>query len=132
MKGTFVQAFVAQKSSHSDGVSTIGIDDFVSERGIDFIHMLHSDIQGFEYEMLLGAKKTFAENKVGFVFISTHSNEIHYQCLQYLKDAGFIILASADLEQTFSEDGLIAARSKSFTGIDHVAISQNTRKQPVQ
>jgi hypothetical protein len=86
--------------------------------------MLHSDIQGYEFEMLLGAEKTFREKKIGYVFISTHSNEVHYQCLDFLKRYDFVVLASADLDQTYSEDGLIAARASYFPGIDPIAISK--------
>lgn len=124
MKGQFIQAFVGSKSSSDENGTTICVDDLVSKHSIPFIHMLHSDIQGYEYEMLLGAETTFRENKIGYVFISTHSNELHYKCMDYLLGKNFIIIASADLNETFSEDGLIAARAPYFEGVDAIRISK--------
>ena len=124
MKGQFIQAFVGSKSSSDENGTTICVDDLVSKHSIPFIHMLHSDIQGYEYEMLLGAETTFRENKIGYVFISTHSNELHYKCMDYLLGKNFIIIASADLDETFSEDGLIAARAPYFEGVDAIRISK--------
>lgn len=129
MQGTFIQAFVGKKSVQSEAGNTICIDDLVSEKNIPFIHMLHSDIQGFEFEMLQGSEKTFDEKKVGYVFISTHSNELHYQCLDFLEKRNFVILASADLDESYSEDGLIAARAPYFSGIGPVDISKRIKKQ---
>jgi hypothetical protein len=126
MTGNFFQGFIAEKSGVVDGVSIIAIDDFVKQNAIRFIHMLHSDIQGYEYEMLMGARNTFQENKVGYVFISTHSNEVHYKCLSFLKERDFIIIANADMNQTYSVDGLIAARARAFNGIEAVDIALRT------
>jgi hypothetical protein len=128
MTGEFVQAFISSKANHEKPVSTITIDDLIIEKKIPFVHMLHSDIQGFEYEMLLGASNSFKEKKIGYVFISTHSNDIHYKCLNFLKERDFIIIASADLYETFSEDGLIAARASYFDGIDVVGITKKESK----
>jgi len=122
-KGTFVQAFIGEKNNRSGKIPTIAIDDFVAENKIPFIHLLHSDIQGFENQMLRGAEACFRDNKIGYVFISTHSNEVHNECRQFLLDKGMIILADANIDQSYSEDGLIVARSPHFKGIDPVNIS---------
>lgn len=123
MTGVFHQAFVGRSSDAGTPVPVICVDDFVKRQEIDFVHVLHSDIQGFEHDMLLGAVKTIDRKKVGYIFISTHSNEVHRKCEQFLRDKNFLILASADLNQTFSEDGLIVARALSFPGISPVNIS---------
>ena len=124
MSGTFIEAYVGRQSGKLEGKPIIHIDGFVKEHSISFIHVLHSDIQGFEYEMLLGAVNTFDENKIGYIFISTHSNDVHYKCLDFLIKKTFLIIASADLDETFSEDGLIVARSKNSKGIGPVEISK--------
>lgn len=128
MKGKFIQGYVGQESRMADGNTIISVDGFIKEHSIPFIHMLHSDIQGFEYEMLLGALNTFNENKIGYIFISTHSNELHYKCLNFLKERNFLIIASADLDETFSVDGLIVASAKGFKSISPVNISKKIRK----
>jgi Methyltransferase FkbM domain len=121
--GDFTQAFISKQSAGGE-VPTICIDDFVAQKNISFIDMLHSDIQGFEYEMLQGAAKTFEANKIGYVFISTHNNEVHQQCLNFLQQRNFIIIASANMQETFSEDGLIAARASYYNGIEPINISK--------
>lgn len=127
MSGDFTQAFVGKKNEVTDGERTIGIDDFVAEKNISFIDILHCDIQGFEYDMLLGTEKMIQRDKIGYFFISTHSNEVHYQCLNHLKDKQYIIVASADLDQTYAEDGLIVAKSPNYSGINKVNISLKTK-----
>ncbi|MEJ7820898.1 MAG: FkbM family methyltransferase [Chitinophagaceae bacterium] len=123
LKGDFVQAFISSKSGKLQGIDVICVDDFVVDKKIEFIHLLHSDIQGYEYEMLQGAKKTIDSNKIGYIFLSTHTNDLHYKCLEFLKLKGFHIVASADLNQTYSDDGLIVAKSNNIKGIDAVEIS---------
>lgn len=124
MEGTFVKAFIGRESKQEGHVRTIAIDDFVAEHDLSFIHMLHSDIQGYEYDMLLGAEKTFKEKKIGYAFISTHTNELHYQCLDFLRKYNFTIIASADMDETCSVDGLIAARADHFPGVGPINISK--------
>ncbi len=125
-RGTFIKAFVEKNSEKAITGDSISIDDLVHQKSIDFIHLLHSDIQGFEYEMLLGSVKTFSEHKVGYVFISTHSGEVHLRCLNFLLDRKFVIIANADLNDTYSEDGLIVARAPYFYGIDKIEISRRS------
>jgi hypothetical protein len=127
MKGNFIQAFVGEKSTGDGDTKTLCVDDIIEQNGIDFLDMLHSDIQGYEYDMLKGATKLFDAKKVGYVFISTHSNEVHYKCLEFLKVRQFEVIASADLDETYSEDGLIAARAPYYPGIAPLDISKRTK-----
>ncbi len=61
--------------------------------------------------------------RVGYIFISTHSDELHYQCIEYLQKMDFHIVASADMKQSFSLDGLIVAKNKAYPGPDIIDIS---------
>ncbi len=124
MKGNFTNAFISSKTINETTPVTICVDDFVNTHNIDFVDMLHSDIQGFEMEMLKGAEKLIDHDKIGYFFISTHSNEIHYDCLNFLKNKNYLILADIDLDKTFAIDGLIVARSKNYLGIDSIKVSQ--------
>jgi hypothetical protein len=125
MHGNFFHAFVSSLSSISeDGVKIICIDDFVAEQNIQYIDILHSDIQGFEVEMLEGASRTITEDKIGYFFISTHGNDVHEKCRQYLLKHNFKILASANNDETYSSDGLLVAKSASIQGgLEPVSIS---------
>jgi hypothetical protein len=115
MSGTFVHAYVGKDAeTKPDGTRTISVDALVEEFGIEHISILHSDIQGFEVEMLHGAKRTLDAGKVDYAVISTHSNKLHEECLKMLRARQFEILASADLNATYSVDGLIVGRAPSI------------------
>ena len=90
MKGDFTQGAVGEKGMR--------VDDFLKEKKIDFVDLLHVDIQGAELEMLFGAEKSIKEGKIGYAFISTHSQSLHEDCLKFLKNHDFDIIASADFE----------------------------------
>lgn len=117
MDGVFIKALIDNKSSINDGVITLSVDDIIKKYKIPFLDILHSDIQGYEFNMLQGAIESINNNKIGYVFISTHSNEVHYKCIQFLKQHNFIILSTADLNQTYSEDGLIVAVASAYKNV---------------
>jgi hypothetical protein len=77
--------------------------------------------------MLLGAKQTIADDKIGYFFISTHSDEVHYKCLELLKQKGYLIVTSIDLQETFSEDGLIVAKNKIYSLHKDVGVSKKVK-----
>lgn len=124
MSGNFTNAFVSFRSNNSSKPETICIDDFVKTNHIEFIDLLHSDIQGYELEMLKGAEAFIDQDKIGYLFISTHSNEVHQQCLEFLLIKDYLILTDIDLNETFSIDGLIVARSKKYPGITSISVSK--------
>jgi hypothetical protein len=125
MKGCFIEAFIGEESKLlSDNKKMICIDDFLLNQNIQYVHILHSDIQGFENDMLKGANKTLSSYKVGFIFISTHSEELHINCLKDLDHLNYKIIAEASPLNSFSEDGLIVGRSPSISGIDNISISK--------
>ena len=68
-QGEFIQAFV--------GAGKFEIDDFFRSRKIRKLDILHSDIQGFEVEMLDGARNVLTRRRANYIFISTHSQPIH-------------------------------------------------------
>jgi hypothetical protein len=128
MTGTFEQAYIDKTSStNAQGEHTTSVDDFVARHQISFVDVLHSDIQGFEVAMLQGAVNLFEQKKVGYVFISTHTNDLHRDCLAFLQKYNFTILASADIYDTYSMDGLIAAKAPYYEGIAPVPIALRTQ-----
>ncbi|MDD5560578.1 MAG: FkbM family methyltransferase [Candidatus Omnitrophica bacterium] len=73
--------------------------------------LLHSDIQGAEYDMLLGARQSLKAAKIDYIFISTHKNNKHKSCLDILTRNKYHIIASHKIRESVSADGLIAASS---------------------
>jgi hypothetical protein len=98
----FTQGFI--------GKNQINLYDFIREKNIDSIDILHSDIQGYELEMLQDITELLTQNKIKYLFISTHSDDLHYKCVNLLKQYNYRIIASADYEtETFCYDGIIVA-----------------------
>ena len=85
----------------------VTVDELIDRFGLKSLHILHSDIQGAESAMLDGSVRVLAERKVWFLFISTHSNDIHTECLAKLREFDYRILRDTNLDQTTSADGLI-------------------------
>jgi Methyltransferase FkbM domain len=108
LEADFTQAFVGAKAT-DEIIPTISVDSLARDKKIEHIDILHSDIQGFELEMLTGAQESFSRGLVDYVFISTHGHLLHYQCLDALGRAGFRVLADADMMETVSADGVIVA-----------------------
>jgi FkbM family methyltransferase len=131
LKGEFVQACVGEKSSasvsfkHWDNsihdIRQISVDDFLVDKGIKFLDILHADIQGAELGMLKGAAKSLSEGKIGYVFISTHSESLHFECMDFIKKHNYKIITEHTLSESYACDGLIvAAKDRNYPTI-HVS-----------
>ena len=120
--GDFTQAYVGAEPANGTP-PTISVDSFLREKAIDHVDILHADIQGYELEMVRGARETLARGAVDYIFISTHHNFLHYRCIDELKNAGYAILAEADLLETCSTDGLIVAGREGMPRLDRIAIT---------
>ena len=119
-KAKFFNAFVGEKNEDGD-IPTICIDRFCEENEISNVELLHSDIQGYELKMLKGVGTYLKKKKINFLFISTHSNELHYQCIDYLKNNDYNIISSIDLDHTYAWDGLILASSVMYPELHEVS-----------
>lgn len=128
-KGVFDYGFISDEPILKNRIPTLSVDFLVKKHKIEFLDVLHSDIQGYELKMLQGAKETLASDKVGYVFISTHSQQLHSDCIKELKKYDLDILCEADLEETYSWDGLIVGKFRNYEGISSIDISK--RRQTV-
>jgi hypothetical protein len=122
LNAEFMEAYIG-KANPASPVRITNVDEIVGIFNIDFIHILHCDIQGYELEMLQTMPNQLMKNGIGYIFISTHSNELHYDCIKFLEQNGFSVTCHADLDNSFSEDGLIVAKSNVYDGIDQFEIS---------
>jgi len=100
--GNFVNALV--------GKGHFSVDDYLKRKSLPKIDILHSDIQGFELEMLTGASESFKTGKIDYCFVSTHSEALHNECMSRLQDYGYRIDVQSGFDNhTTSADGLIFA-----------------------
>jgi hypothetical protein len=114
----FYNKYISSSSSHN----TLTLEEIFLLENIERLSVCHSDIQGEELEMLKGGVGIL--DKIDYFFISTHSNNIHYECLDFLEKRGFITLCSCDLNESYSYDGLIVSRNLKIKGPDKIEISK--------
>ena len=121
----FVQACVGPNSVRAVTFTTefagniqipcISIPDFLRERQIQRLDILHCDTQGAETAIIELCESLFRRGVIHFGVFSTHSHHIsgdpltHQRCVAMLKDFGGTILVEHDVHESFSGDGLIAA-----------------------
>jgi hypothetical protein len=100
--GKFTHAFV--------GKGKFSVDNYIKQNKIKKLDVLHSDIQGYEVEMLHDCKKAFKNRMIDRVFVSTHSNDLHHASLEALESNGYKVEVSSDYDdETTSNDGIIFA-----------------------
>lgn len=123
LKGKFIHAGIGAQSTTDS--KTRSVDDICKKNNIEFLDLLHADIQGYELDMLHGAKEMLAAKRVGYIFVSTHSNELHENCRKLLKkEYDLIEVASADLDESYSWDGILVMKAKDYPGVSQVPISK--------
>ena len=132
MKGTFLHGFIG-KTSDPDGqfvdwdgavsyVPMISVDGLMTRFELGRIDLLHADVQGAEFDMLIGAEQALRGHRIGYLFISTHGFE-HERCLMHLTNYGYRIVATHSVLESYSGDGLIVAKAPEYPGPAHVDIS---------
>ena len=119
MTGRFVHAAVGDRVAPVSRVTLwegmevdVGcttVDDLVRRFELPRIDLLHVDIQGHEVSMLRGAAGALGRRAIGWIFISTHGENIHQRCLQLLRRAGYGIAVEHTPGESHSVDGLIVA-----------------------
>lgn len=102
--GEFIQAFVGKEG--------FSVDQYLHTHEIDHLTILHSDIQGYELEMLKDCSSSLSEKNIDYVLVSTHSQELHTKVIELLEKFGYRVEVSSDFKsETTSFDGFIFASS---------------------
>jgi hypothetical protein len=115
LSATFINGFVGARHHRQPfRPPVLDVDWLISEHGLEKIHLLHSDIQGFERQMLDGMEQASREGRVDWIFISTHSRELHHDCHAWLAARQWVLVADANPGQSHSVDGLLVAHQPSL------------------
>lgn len=125
-EGTFERCFIGQRNVKNvrDNIPQINIDTFMKKHKLNYVDIIHSDIQGSEYEMLLGALDSMKKRSIGFFFISTHGDKLHSDCVKLLTDMNYKIICSHTPAESYSADGLIVAKEQGIQNISNIKISK--------
>lgn len=110
MVGEFIHAKI--------GDYKFNLCNYLKENSINYIDILHSDIQGHEMGMLDNMSSFFEEKKIKYIFISTHSETLHNLCIDFLTEKEYKILCSCDFDnETYHCDGFILSCPKNLNEI---------------
>ncbi|MBE9064844.1 FkbM family methyltransferase [cf. Phormidesmis sp. LEGE 11477] len=118
LEGDFSQYFMS-KSLDTEGfldwdgtvkadVKPMTVDEFIRQKNIKHLDVLHADIQGAEEDLLLGAEQAMSSKEISHLFISTHQDK-HEKCKALLRGYGYRIVFDHDIDASSSADGLIVA-----------------------
>lgn len=83
-------------------VQVVTLDSFAQEQGIDYIHILKSDTQGYDFEVFKGAGRLMDEDKIAllyfeFIFSEMYENLPSFdEVYRHLVDKGFSLVAIYD------------------------------------
>ncbi len=89
-------------------VPVLDLDTIVTSLGYKQVHFLSIDVEGFDYEVLLGAEKTLT--KTFIVCIECDTKELEDRITQYLEKRGFTLLCNFSCNLIFKNEHFIKAR----------------------
>jgi hypothetical protein len=88
------------------------LDSFLKSSSIPHLDVLHVDIQGYEAQLLDGARDALRNAMIDFLFVSTHSQALHQSVTDELARFDYRIEVSSDFDNdTTSFDGFVFASS---------------------
>lgn len=124
LEAKFLHAFLSNKTYlEKDQTPLVTVDQLFVDYSLSKLTLLHADIQSNELKMLEGAVNALANKRIQILFISTHSNSLHYACRKFLSSFGYHIAASIDLIDSYSFDGLLVAHLPTVVDLSHVNYS---------
>jgi hypothetical protein len=110
LPATFINGFVGPRYRRQVfRAPVVTVDWLMREHRLEKVHLLHCDVQGYEREVLEGAEQAVRQRRIDWIFISTHSNQLHADCRTWLVKRDWEVVADANLEETHSVDGLLVA-----------------------
>ena len=124
LHGTFDLGYISDTTDTRKSIPNYSVDFLLKKHDLNHLAVLHSDIQGFELKMLEGAQAALSRQAIDYIFISTHTDDLHRNCIDKLQKFGYRIVCDANLEQTYSVDGLIVAKRPGAPGPDSLTISK--------
>ena len=108
------------------------VPDLMASHGLARLDLLHCDAQGAETDVIAGCADLLREGRIRTLVISTHHHSIsgdpltHQRCLAMVEDFGGMVIAEHDVHESFSGDGLIAARfGPDQAGWPSIPVSRN-------
>lgn len=86
------------KVTKSTTVPVITLDKFAKEHGVEFVHVLKSDTQGYDWEVFKGARGLMAENRIALIYFEFIFSDMYTglprfdEVYRYLTDNNFLLV----------------------------------------
>jgi hypothetical protein len=77
--------------------------------------------------MLHGADRLLRAHAIDYLFISTHSQELHDACLGHLETLHYRLAVSIPMADTFSEDGLLVFHAPHILPLPPLDLDRKSR-----
>lgn len=99
-----MSSFLSQGSSswgqivRTTAVEVITLDSFCAKHNIDYINILKSDTQGFDFEVFKGSKKLMQDNRIELIYFEFIFSDMYkslpsfHDVFRYLTDNGFSLV----------------------------------------
>jgi FkbM family methyltransferase len=90
---------IEQKSS----VDVWTVDQFLEEHKIEFVDILKSDTQGYDFEVFKGAERTMRRNRIGLLYFEFIFSDMYKglprfdEVFGHLSDRGFLLVSIYDI-----------------------------------
>jgi len=131
VRADFTQARIGKSPVHKKS-EEIDLEQFLKNKNINSLDILHCDIQGNELFLLKRISNILKEKRIKYLFISTHYQNTHYECINTLKENGYRIIASADVDnETFCYDGIIVSCQEENKDIPYTSLG-NRKHTPLR
>jgi hypothetical protein len=115
--GVFENAGLGEKEGNmTNGTRIVSVPSFMASQWLNKVDILHMDIQGAELETLRGSLELMKQRMIDYVFVSTHSQELHDGCEGLLVGVGYLVEVSIPPYKSCSVDGVLVARSPEVGG----------------
>lgn len=75
----------------STDVEVVTLDSFVQQHGIQTIDILKSDTQGYEYEVLSGARELMKQNRIGLVYCEVNFADMYRESAPFHELFRFLV-----------------------------------------
>jgi FkbM family methyltransferase len=97
----------SERADSGYDVSTVTLDGLAGSGSIPAPNVIKCDIEGGEFEALLGARETLRKYRP-VILLATHGDEVHSRCCQLLTQLGYSVKSLAEKDDITTTDELLA------------------------